>query len=276
MSLEMDLKKATRYDPLAVFSESKTPPGLYARKRWLGESSRAWKTGFQETVEFLKAGQDRDGSWNQSLLETVKRLFGLHLTVRDSDEAIHHGLDWLLEEARRVFTKRGSSPGEPITNITLQGLPFTEGHGAFFLWGATLFLSTIFGRQKDLHIISLYKRLEDMGKAGRGRWCNWSCSNNILRAFVVHPEYAKGESVALAVKALSSAQEPTGRWPRSIPFYQTLNALAHLSSREANAQIEKAFEWLYTTQNRDGTWGRSDREWKTFLVIHALKNKGVL
>jgi len=57
----MGLKKDPRYDPLAVFMESKTPPGLYARKHWLGESSISWKTGFQETVEFLKAGQDPDG-----------------------------------------------------------------------------------------------------------------------------------------------------------------------------------------------------------------------
>ena len=71
----MGLEQSTRYDPLAVFRESKTPTGLYARKRWLEESSRSWKTGFQETVEFLKAGQDRDGSWNHSVLETVKRLF---------------------------------------------------------------------------------------------------------------------------------------------------------------------------------------------------------
>jgi hypothetical protein len=30
------------------------------------------------------------------------------------------------------------------------------------------------------------------------------------------------------------------------------------------------------SQNDDGTWGRADKEWQTFLVVHALCNKGVL
>jgi hypothetical protein len=37
--------------------------------------------------------------------------------------------------------------------------------------------------------------------------------------------------------------------------------------------LERAFKRLYATQGHDGTWGRTDREWNTFLIIHALKNK---
>jgi hypothetical protein len=185
-------------------------------------------------------------------------------------------MDWLAEKTRRVFTKRPCSLGELITDRRLQGLPFTKGCGSLFLSGATLFLATIFGRQRDPFILSVYERFEELGKAGKGRWCGWSCSNNILRAFVVHSAYAMGESVALAVKALGEIQEDTGRWCRPVPFYQTVNALAHLNSKEADAQLDRAFKWLYKTQNRDGTWGRSDREWKTFLVVHAMKNKGLL
>jgi hypothetical protein len=272
----MGFNLAPRYDPLAVFSQSKTPVGLYARKRWLQERSTTWEQDFRKTVASLVAGQGRDGSWNGSIVKSVRCLFWLHLTVREPNKAIDRCLDWLVEKSRRVFTKRHGSLGEPITNRLLKGLPFTEGCGAFFLSGATLFLATIFGRQKDPRILSVYKRLEELGKAGQGRWCGWSCSNNIFRAFVVHPEYTEADSVALAVRAFGNAQERSGRWRRPVPFYQTINALAHLNSKEADAQLEKAFEWLFKTQNRDGTWGRSDREWKTFLVVHAMKNKGVL
>jgi hypothetical protein len=272
----MGLRKSTRYDPHAVFRESKTPPGLYARKRWLEESSRAWKTDFQETVALLRTGQGKDGSWNHSVLETIKRLFGLHLTVRESDDAIDRALDWLTERLRTLQGQRRGSFGEALKNTRLRGLPFTSGCGLFFLSGATLFLSSIFGRERSPYALSLYGCLDVLGQARHGRWCGWSCSNNILRAFVVHPLYANRESVSLAVKALGIAQELTGRWPRQIPFYQTVNALAHLESKEGDIQLDNAFKWLYKTQNSDGTWGRADREWNTFLVVHAMKNKKLL
>jgi hypothetical protein len=33
---------------------------------------------------------------------------------------------------------------------------------------------------------------------------------------------------------------------------------------------------IVSSQNHDGTWGSTDKEWQTFLVIHALRNKGIL
>jgi hypothetical protein len=60
-----------------------------------------------------------------------------------------------------------------------------------------------------------------------------------------------------------------------VPFYQTVNALAHLNLSQADIQLERAFKRLHEMQRRDGSWGRSQREWNTFLIVHALKNKGV-
>lgn len=269
----MVIKQAPLYDPFTVFRESKTPHGLYARKRWLGESSKAWEKDFQDTVRLLKAGQDGDGSWNHSSLETIKRLFGLHLTVRDSDDKIDLALDWLKERLRTVQGERHCSFCESLKNKNLRGLPLSTGCGQFFLSGATLFLSSIFGRESDPFLLSVYGRLDALGQERRGRWCGWSCSNNIIRAFVVHPSYANKKSVSLAVRALSVVQEHSGRWTRPVPFYQTVNALAHLKSKEVEIQLNKAFKWLYKTQNINGTWGRADTEWNTFLVVHAMKNK---
>ena len=79
-----------RYNPNQIFTTSKTPIGLYARKKWLEQAEiRQWKTDFQETVTALFADQSDDGSWQKSDVETIIRLFGLHLTVRESSYRIN-------------------------------------------------------------------------------------------------------------------------------------------------------------------------------------------
>lgn len=78
----------------------------------------------------------------------------------------------------------------------------------------------------------------------------------------------------LAVRNLQGVQECSGGWSGKVPFYQTVNALAHLESNEAAAQLALAFDRVFRTQRKDGTWSRSQPEWHTFLVLHVLKNKG--
>ena len=263
-----------RYDPFQVFKSSKTPAGLYARQKWLHERTAAiFKRDFQETVTGLLSSQAGDGSWDHSVLKTVHRLFGLHLTVRTQSEPINRALDWLLDQTLAIFPRRRIVSGEHLTRGALRGLPFTRGSSSFFLTGATLFLASIFGRENDSTILEIYRRLDHINIRNQGRWCGWSCSNNILRAFVVHPRYSRSKAAVLAVKALAGVQQQSGEWLREIPFCQTVNALAHLDTRQANVQLERAFKRLYATQGHDGTWGRTDREWNTFLIIHALKNK---
>ncbi|MBN1102302.1 MAG: hypothetical protein JXL84_02690 [Deltaproteobacteria bacterium] len=82
--------------------------------------------------------------------------------------------------------------------------------------------------------------------------------------------------MALAVRNLGRVQKPSGAWRAPVPFYQTVNALAHLDSGEGDAQLAPAFKRLRRSQRQDGTWSRAQPEWHTFLVIHALKNKGEL
>ena len=124
-------------------------------------------------------------------------------------------------------------------------------------------------------MLEAYEWLNDEGTKKHGRWCGWSCSNNILRALVVHPRYSRSRATELTVHALALAQDASGRWPRGVPFYQTVNALAHLNSEEADAQVKRAFMLLQQRQNKDGAWGRSQKEWNTFLVLHALRRKGM-
>jgi hypothetical protein len=262
-----------RFDPYQIFKSSKTPAGLYGRQKWLDEESTpAWQADFEQTVRQLWREQLSNGSWAHSEVETVQRLFGLHLTVRYETEQIIKAVEWLI--AKRCQAFKGYGKNMRFSQETLHGLPFTLGSSGYLITGATLFLATIFGYGEDDRVLEAYNHLSDEISAKGGRWCGWSCSNNILRAFVVHPIYSRSRATAMAVEYLARTQSPTGSWPRGVPFYQTVNALAHLDSDCAEAQVESAFQRLNETQQSDGTRGRSQKEWNTFLVVHALKNKG--
>ena len=266
-----------RWDPFQVFEQSKTPAGLYARKKWLNQKNHSsFQDDFEETVGLLLSNQSPDGSWNQSFIETVKRLFALHLTVRDEIEAARRGLEWLLDRTSGVFTGKRRRPAEKIPDAALKGLPFTKGSAILLMTGATLFLFSVFGHKDDPRILKMYDRLDEKGSEGSGRWCGWLSYNNILRAFVVHSRYVKSETVNLAVKNLMQIQNKSGTWRGKVPFYQTVNALAHLESTDGDAQLAPAFKRLQKTQRPDGTWSRLQPEWNSFLILHALKNKGEL
>jgi hypothetical protein len=265
------------YDPYEVFRFSKTPAGLYARQKWLGEAETdQWKFDFKETVAALLADQLPDGSWSRSTIETIECLFGLHLTVRSSTAQIEAALTWLLNKidlrAENIHVR-----DDDISTIgSLQGLPFIPSRKATFLIGATLFLSSIFGLQSDPDVLALYQWLSAEGIKKNGRWFDEASTHNVLRAMVVHPVFSKDKATALAVEHLADLQTDAGTWDHNLPFYQTLNALAHLELNQAEKQLEKAFVRLFENQNSDGTWSHDEPEWNTFLAIHALKNKGFL
>jgi hypothetical protein len=266
-----------RYDPYQVFRFSKTPAGLYARQKWLAEADTPqWKIDFKETVATLLADQLPDGSWRHATVETIHRLFGLHLTVRSSSAQIDNALTWILDKI--AFHAEGIHVhAEDISTIfKLEGLPFIPSRPDMFLTGAALFLSTIFGRENDPDILTLYQWLISEGVKNQGRWFDEASSNNVLRAMVVHPVFSKDKATALAAGHLADLQTDAGTWDHDLPFYQILNALAHLDLHQAETQLEKAFERLFKIQNSDGTWSQSEPEWNTFLAIHALKNKGFL
>lgn len=145
-----------------------------------------------------------------------------------------------------------------------------------FLTGAALFLSSIFGHQSDSDVLALYQWLSSEGIKNKGWWFDETSSHNVLRAMVVHPVFAKDDATALAVGQLADLQTDKGAWGHNLPFYQTLNALAHLELDQAEKQLEKAFVLLFEKQNSDGTWGHVEVEWNTFLAIHALRNKDLL
>ena len=273
----MDLFPYLRHDPVNVFYSSKTPVGLYARQKWLNHGDTlTWKNDFRKTVDELFSGQLPNGSWDNSLLTTVHRLFGLHLTVRNSNKRIEKALEWLL--SHELFLKQELHlrvQSKKVFARDLETLPFSHGHFEHFAKCAILFLTTLFGKEKDRRVICAFERLRIMSEKD-GKWCNWSCSNNFLRAFVVDPSYQKGEAMRLFVSRLAKVQKADGSWPMQIPFYQTVNALGHLNLAQSDELLERAFKRLREKQNRDGTWGRTQKEWNTFLIVHAMQRKSHL
>ncbi len=266
-----------RYNPYQIFAASKTPAGLYARQKWLGHAgSRKWNIDFEETVQRLFADQADDGSWRQSDVETITNLFGLHLTVRESSARIDAALNWLLEKIDLQSTKIPPGPEMDIIAEKLVGLPFIPSRRNLFLIGATLFLASIFERDDDPSVLAIYRWLSLEGTKSKGLWFDRACSHNIFRAMVVHPVYSHDPATVLAVKSLAGLQSDSGSWEGGLPFYQTLNALAHLNVPAADKQLERAFLRLYKTQQIDGSWGETGSEWNTFLAVHAMRNKGLI
>ena len=264
-----------RYNPFQIFKESKSPAGLYARKHWLGESENsAWCNDFNLTVSSLLVGQAADGSWGQSPIETVRRLFGLHLTLRDQTEDIHKALDWLISQ---TLTDDLSGPYlEDLASDAFRGLPFIKAQQPLVFVCATLFLASVFHLENDEAVEAHYRLLTHWLARHAENSELWPEKSNVLRALIVHPVYANDPTTLSLVDDLANIQKPSGVWPAPIPFFHTLNALAHLQSEAAHRQWLAAFPLLSNVQKKDGTWGSEDQEWNTFLVVHALKNKQCL
>jgi hypothetical protein len=262
-----------QYDPYGIFQNSRSPAGLYARQKWLGEAENpTWKNDFERVKRSLTTGLvDAKG-----ILETIVRLFGLHLTVRESKPLIDNALDGLLDRIAVERDQLTVMMDQVPRYSNLKNLPFIESRPDIFVLAATLFMATIFGRDSEPAIISLFEWLEGKGITDKGLWFDSASSPNIMRAMVVHPVFSKSEATELAVRRLAAMQKKTGEWGNQIHFYQTTNALAHLDLQQADAQLERAFRRLFDIQKSDGTWSGSEPEWNTFLVVHALKNKGIL
>jgi len=274
---EANLKIILRSDPLQVFRSSITPVGLYARKNWLGESQTIkWRHDFNHTIGSIYESQSNNGSWNSSLIDTIRHIFYLHLTVRENNAVVDTALDWLLNQTLESTNRVKGHNQEKYKISELRGLPFIHSSFDVFLRTASIFLATVFGMDNDKRILAACDVLEREGINTEGRWSGWASLTNALRAFAVHPKYARSGSVVLAVNNLANAQTFEGNWMSTVPFYKTINTLAHLNMPQADTQLERALARLPKTQSSDGSWGRVEREWSTFLVVHALKRKGIL
>ena len=262
-----------KYNPYAIFKESRTPPGLYARQKWLNEGkSEQYRADFTTTVTALKSPFSDYNDRFEGILDSLHRLFGLHLTVREMDPFINTTLRELIVECNGRLPKIKRA----LLTDQLRGLPFAATSLEFFIVPATLFLSSIFGKANDPPIKKLYDKLASDVMNSTAFRRDPAAMYNSLRALVVHPGNEFRSVTDSVVSWMFDRQTAKGDWGPMIPFYQAVNALAHLNGPEANGQFKKALVHVIDIQNTDGSWGSADKEWQTFLVVHALRNKGVL
>ena len=165
---------------------------------------------------------------------------------------------------------------EDLPNDAFRDLPFITAQGRLTLVCATLFLACVFQMENDKKVAQNYTFLIQWLNDHADNSDAWAEKSNVLRALIVHPVYANDSAALKLVDHLAEIQQPSGLWPAPVPFFLTVNALAHLKSERAHHQWEKALPLLSVSQKKGGTWGNQDAEWNTFLVVHALKNKQFL
>ena len=167
----------------------------------------------------MSADQAADGSWHQSEIKTISRLFGLHLTVRETSPQIEAALKWLMDKIDLESAGRQHGIESYPSTENLGGLAFICSRPDMFLIVATLFLASIFERDKDPSVLAIYCWLSLEGVRNKGLWFDRPCSHNILRAMVVHPVYCEDPATVRAVDSLANLQSASGEWKDGLPFF---------------------------------------------------------
>jgi hypothetical protein len=192
--------------------------------------------------------------------------------VRNADRFVETALNEVLGENK----VRSQQIEIVLIPDRLNGLPFAATRWKFFIRPASLFLAAIFGKATDPGVDPIYIQLAANVTDSSAFRSDAAAMHNALRALVVHPDDRFRPATRSAVSWFAARQTARGDWGPKIPFFQAFNALAHLGIPEANSQFDDALELIIDSQNGDGTWGSADKEWQTFLVVHALRNKGIL
>ena len=150
-----------RYDPYGIFQNSKSPAGLYARQKWLGEfEDPTWKTDFEEVVGALSKSLENSETGWRGIITNIDTLFGLHLTQRASDAEIDSALDGLMDKISLQGDGIKIETGGGSMDNDLKNLPFVNSQPDMLLLSATLFLATIFGRGSDPDVTNLFEWLD--------------------------------------------------------------------------------------------------------------------
>lgn len=276
------------HDPYQIFRNNASPLALYARGYWLREQNLPeFQEERQSRIQALHAGQAIDGSWEGSVIETGKHLFGLHLTQREKSPEVVKALKWLFEcdlstetthEAKfQRLPKRDAIFLKKRGKEVPRDLPFLATDLQAFKKAVALFHATVFEwtAVKKVRMILEYHAFE----ARRyGDWGTPAKTSNMLRVYLVNPLFTLADFVQNLIRYLAKKQTAAGDWGNDYNFYQVFNSLAHSDDPVAYKQVTRAFDYLVAHQHTDGTWGkkREEKELATFLVVHGLRRVGLL
>ncbi len=282
-----EAKPLLRYDPYQIFRSRTSPFAIYARRKWLGEESESSRMIADQIVTKLIEAQNPNGSWNDSVVETIQNLHLISLLAPKFNGRTKKAVDWLLE---KDYEPMRSTAGNGVKYDGLffrinrkdicqiyrrKDLLFHRGCIGFVKSAAALYFAGIFTKQKDERVIQAFKTLDNVIKKRHGKWCSFPCSNNILRAYVSHPLKRQSKQTLTALRTLAKLQTRSGGWRGIHFFYHTFNIVAQSKLKIARSQIAKALPRIVRLQNRDGSFGKEHKEFYTFLVLDGLKKQRI-
>jgi hypothetical protein len=269
-----DLQSTLKGDPSDYVSTLRTPIGVHLRTVLSGTEVSADNKLREHLRQDIAADQSADGSWASLFVHTANNLWNLALLGFDSrDESVRKGLDWLLTIQRHQYK---GYPGFFLSDHADDASLMRSTHYGEFGPGCTVFYQTsyavhlfhIFGFDKNQNV---QRTLESFMQFWTADWCGAWCTINVLRVLVEHPLSANSDPVENGLKYLSAQQTSRGDW-KGFPFYHTFHALSRSKSPLVRKQLEAALPLIRRRQNQDGSWGKGNRETKTYLALDALKN----
>jgi hypothetical protein len=256
----------------------KSAIGIYLRRKVFGKESETDPVLKRKLYERTVADQSADGSWSQLFVHTANNLWSLSLLGYDAqDKSVKKGLDWLLSIQKHSY--RGypgfflsSNKKDPsLMRSTLYG-EFGPGCTIFYQTTYAVHLFHIYGLDNTSQVQTT---VNSYLQFWRPNWCGSWCNLNVLRMLIEHPLSRETKQVKDGLEYFAKRQTGTGAW-KAYSFYHTFHALSRAKHALAREQLEKALSSVIKRQNKDGSWGRKERETMTFLILDALNNANMI
>lgn len=273
----MSLEHVMKFDPLNYVMSMNSALGVYLRREVFGKESKTDPALKRKLYEQTIAEQSADGSWSQLFVNTANNLWNLALLGCDAkDKSAKKGLEWLLSIQTQSY--RGypgfflsSNRKDPsLMRSTLYG-EFGPGCTIFYQTTYAVHLFHIFGLDS---IRPVQTTVNSYLRFWRPNWCGTWCNLNVLRMLIEHPLSRESQQVKNGLEYTAKRQTRTGAW-RECPFYHTFHALSRAKHDMAKKQLERALPSVIKRQNKNGSWGKKDKDTTTFLVLDALKNAAI-
>jgi len=274
-------------DPWNYIQRLESPIGFYLRRKALKSATEKDDLLRHGLHEKIVSGQSMDGSWNGIFVYTANNLCDLiNLGYGVEDASVKKGAEWLFSIQRSTyrgfpgFFSSGHREDASIMRSTMYG-EFGPGCSLWYQTTYAVHLLSRLGFQEDPRVkttIDSYLKICGVNPPGthdRIHWCGAWCDLNVLRVLIQHPSSAESTTVEKALEFLEENQTKRGTW-EGYSFYHLLHALSRSRLSSAQRQLEKALPTVIKRQNPDGSWGTSQKENQTFLVLDTLSNIGLL
>jgi hypothetical protein len=267
-----------KVDPLNYVEHLESPIGICLRREIFRKENNSDAILKRKLYEQAVAEQSADGSWSQLFVRTANNLWDLALLGCEAeDKRVKKALEWLLSIQKceyRGYPGFFNSPNKKDPSLMRSVFygEFGPGCSIFYQTAYAVHLFHIFGLGNCEQVQTTVKAYLDFWNP---EWCGAWCTINVLRILIEHPLSAKSQQVSAGLEHLAGLQTKTGAW-KGFPFYHTFHALSRAKNTVAEKQVERALPSVINRQNKDGSWGKKQRNTETFLVLDALRSSAVI